>query len=158
LDSANTKVRVRSSRSWARILALQDLVSTLMYSSVLGQEYADFGNDIHHFAQGLNSIRDAVERAKGQAPSFATTDWDLTSLQSIVGDFVATIEQCEELVLRNPKFQKRSGFVVNIVWSLDIGQRVKILRNRVSFHCSKASVQAIGKLTLSLTVCRLPSS
>lgn len=80
-----------------------------LYSSVLGQEYADFGNDIHHFAQGLDSIREAVERAKGQAPSFATTDWDLTSLQSIVGDFSATIKQCDELVLRNPNFKKRTA-------------------------------------------------
>lgn len=106
-------------------------------SSSLGQEYGDFGNDIRNFAQGLDSIQAAVHRAKDQAP-FIANDWDLTSLQSIVGDIGATIKQCEDLILRNSKFERDGfGFVKNISWSLGMAEKVRSLRCRVSFHCSK---------------------
>lgn len=55
-----------------------------------------------NFAQGLDSIGDAVQRPKGQAPPM---DWDLTSPQSIVGDFETT-KQGEDLVLRNSIFER----------------------------------------------------
>ncbi|ERF73016.1 hypothetical protein EPUS_07110 [Endocarpon pusillum Z07020] len=102
------------------------------------QEYADFGNDIRRFAEGLASIRDAVEKAQEQMPSLRSHEWDLSTFQSIVGDFAGTTKQCEDLVLRNSKFERDGlGFVRNISWSLGLAERVRSLRIRVSFHCSK---------------------
>lgn len=101
---------------------------------------AQFGN-FRHLAEGLSPIQAAVERAEEQAPSFKTHEWDLTSLQSIVGQLTGTTQQCEELVLRNSKFERDGfGFVRNISWSLGLAETVRARRTRVSFHCSKVSV------------------
>jgi hypothetical protein len=110
--------------------------------SLLDAEYAAFGVDIREFAENLGLLQKAIQRAADAGrlvPSFARPqDWDLRSLNRVLGDFNTTLQDCKKIMDDSSKFKKdSSGFVHNIQWNLMLAEQVKNLRERVAFHSVK---------------------
>jgi hypothetical protein len=76
-------------------------------------------------------------------------NWDLSSLQEIIGDYHTTLEDCKRLLEENREFRTASGFAYNMEWSLMVQPKVDHLRKRLDAHNSKISI-LLKPLELSL--------
>ena len=90
-----------------------------------GQQYHDFGSDIKSLAENLNNIvrvvenaratwiQESVRIARSRGPPLQK-DWDLSSLQEIIGDYRSTLEDCQRLLEQNYEFRNNRNFAYNI--------------------------------------------
>ena len=116
-----------------------------------GQQYHDFGSDIKSLAENLNNIvrvvenaratwiQESVRIARSRGPPLQK-DWDLSSLQEIIGDYRSTLEDCKRLLEQNYEFRNNRNFAYNIEWNLVIQPKVDRLRKRLESHNSKISI------------------
>ena len=116
-----------------------------------GQQYHDFGSDIKSLAENLNNIvrvvenaratwiQESVRIARSRGPPLQK-DWDLSSLQEIIGDYRSTLEDCQRLLEQNYEFRNNRNFAYNIEWNLVIQPKVDRLRKRLESHNSKISI------------------
>ncbi|KAL2065734.1 hypothetical protein VTL71DRAFT_3404 [Oculimacula yallundae] len=115
------------------------------------QQYNDFGNDIKSLAGNLDNIVRVVENAKAtwiqESARTARSrglpvqrEWDLSTLQEIVGDYRKTLEDCKRLLEQNYEFRNNRNFAYNIEWNLVIQPKVDRLRKRLEAHNSKISI------------------
>jgi hypothetical protein len=87
--------------------------------------------------------------AQNSRGSSRVKDWDLSSLQEIIGDYHTTLEDCKRLLEENREFRTASNFAYNMEWSLMIQPKVDHLRKRLDAHNSKIAI-LLKPLELSL--------
>jgi hypothetical protein len=111
------------------------------------QHFISLGNDIKGLAQNLSDILDVVENAQitwkqqtlrsSQLRGASPKEWNLSSLNEIVGDYKTTLEDCDRLLKDHPEFYKDQNFTANIEWNLLVQPKVDSLEKRLEKHNSK---------------------
>ena len=106
------------------------------------RKYCEFGGNINGLAQTLNQVQEVVKKitnpAEGrQSNSTLTTVWDTTHFSEIVGDYLKTLKECEELLHKKGNFNRQNGFVRAVVWNSRIEPEISHLNNRIYFHALK---------------------
>ncbi|EPE33328.1 hypothetical protein GLAREA_06340 [Glarea lozoyensis ATCC 20868] len=115
------------------------------------QQYQEFGSDIKSLAENLNNIARVVENARAtwaqESLRFARSrgplqqrDWDLSSLNEIIGDYQKTLIECRKLLEENYEFRKSRNFAYNFEWNLVIQPKVDGLRRRLESHNAKIAI------------------
>jgi hypothetical protein len=84
----------------------------------------------------INWQQQALRSWQGRG-EFPQKEWDLSSIKQIVGNYDATLEDCEKLLKENPEFRRDRGFRYNIEWNLFVQPKVDHLRKRLESHNSK---------------------
>ena len=113
--------------------------------------YLEFGRQIKSLGGSLFTLESVIANADKQhhlprRPWHSDADrygpsWDV--LPEIVGDFRATLEECDKLLKDHFKFQySQAGFIENIVWWSSLKGDVKALTERVRFHMIKLTFVA----------------
>lgn len=139
LCSRLSPVRVQKDRSTKRLTAS---------SCRIDRQYAELGDDIKSLAQNLDYIQNIVRNAslswqqqalrlrhlRGPAPQ---KEWDLSSIQEIIGDYKTTLADCEKLLEENPEFRTNRGAIYNVEWNLVIRPKVIHLKKRLEAHNTK---------------------
>ncbi|KAL8825812.1 MAG: hypothetical protein Q9170_007647 [Blastenia crenularia] len=110
-------------------------------------QYFDFGRDIKALAETLQRLEQIIINAdsqKAQRPWQKPDDEYRAALQPVgeaAGDFKRTLDDCQNLLANNIRFQRNSAsFVHNVQWSLGAERDVNILRDRVRFHLIKLGI------------------
>ncbi len=113
---------------WPSSLIL-DLIS-------IDQQYIDFGISIKGLAQNLRNVEGIIRNANEglRSHSLRKPVWDLEELEDIVGDYEKTLRECDGLLSRESSFQKRHGFVYNIMWNVRIEPEIARLKDSITFH------------------------
>lgn len=74
---------------------------------------------------------------------------ELSSIRDIVGDYGATLAECERLITENPGFQTHCGARHNVQWNVFVRPKVEALQKRLSAHNAKLII-LLKPLELSL--------
>jgi hypothetical protein len=118
------------------------------WSQTASGQYEEFGNDIKSLSDNLDNIWRVVENAKttwaqqslrttrNRGP-ISTKDWDLSSLQEIIGDYHKTLEDCKRLLEENREFRTGKSVAYNLEWNLILQPKVENLKRRLEAHNSK---------------------
>lgn len=107
--------------------------------------YLEFGVAIQNLAQNLDSIEKIIQNAERQLRErrlrdFGPDPFDLNAFDQIVGDYAATLGECNTLLANNKKYRRdRQGFVHNIIWNLNVNPAVVRLKDKIAFHNVKVS-------------------
>ncbi|KAH0559505.1 hypothetical protein GP486_003982 [Trichoglossum hirsutum] len=102
--------------------------------------HKEFGDDIKSLGRNLELIKRIICNAEDQLKQvslreFGPEQFDLGALDQIVGNYSATLRECDNLILNNAKFIKDgSGFVSNIVYNFNVEPEAARLKERVGFH------------------------
>ncbi|KAK0752575.1 hypothetical protein B0T18DRAFT_93446 [Schizothecium vesticola] len=105
-------------------------------------QYREFGQDVRHLALSLHGLEDVINRARssleGQPPGhWDVPGWDHASLFDIIGDYTATLNDCEHLLEENRSYNATTGPLNNIRWNVFVQPQVERLRQRILLHNSK---------------------
>ena len=109
--------------------------------------YLRFGREIESFAKNLRQLIDVAENAIEKRPRRAWGNHNddcrqaLLPLLQAVGDFQATLAECQKLLSDRNRFQRDvAGFIDNVQWHTGTQKAVDELRDRVQFHSTKLLV------------------
>ena len=80
----------------------------------------------------VQKIASPIERRNGT--SSLTTVWDTSDFSEIVGDYMKTLKECEELLNKKRNFDRQRGFIKAVVWNARIEPEVSQLTTRLYFH------------------------
>lgn len=88
---------------------------------------------------GLEKLEDAIQHAqkslrKHGAQTTDTLGGDQSSLKEIIGDYEATLNECNKLLADNKLFAEAMGPMKNIDWNFNVMPRVNHLRSRIEMH------------------------
>jgi hypothetical protein len=110
------------------------------------RQYREFGEDVQSLANNLFVLDEVLKRAQRQSASDVTVQdfRGLRNLNEILGNFRQTLDDCEKLLLERSCFEKRDGFVNNILWNTQVATDIQVLRERVRFHNIKVSTATIS--------------
>lgn len=64
------------------------------------------------------------------------------SLRRLLGDYDATLKECELLLENRKYFESRNGIIFNIKWNAIVDGEVSALRERLGIHNVKVSLIA----------------
>lgn len=110
-------------------------------NSLAGQEYYEFGQDIKQLAQPARALDQVFERTYNYLnqeafglPGHLAPQWDRASFLDIVGDYEATVRECERLLETNRQYSSSAGPYQNITWHMFVRDDVERLRTRIQFH------------------------
>lgn len=107
------------------------------------RQYHEFFRDVESLAQSLEHLTSVIEAARQSFssrrlnPPPPTFGWDHQSLVEIVGDFNATLRECERLIATNESYAVASGPVKNVRWNAMVVPSVERLRRRIVMHQAK---------------------
>ncbi|KAJ9642888.1 hypothetical protein H2199_004409 [Coniosporium tulheliwenetii] len=105
-------------------------------------QYNAFGEDVQNLKSNLDAIIDVVQNASQQTSRNErrrdANNWDLSSIKEIVGDYERTLNDSKQLLHENRQFSRGKNPLVNIEWNIVVMPTVTRLRERISFHNSKA--------------------
>lgn len=62
---------------------------------------------------------------------------DMKSLDEIIGDYEATLNECYQLLAKNKRYDQTTGPVQNIRWNINTMPQVEHLRGRIQMHNSR---------------------
>ncbi|KAK4445410.1 hypothetical protein QBC34DRAFT_472243 [Podospora aff. communis PSN243] len=105
-------------------------------------QYRAFGQDVRHLATSLRQLENTINHARnqfnyyGEAPP-AKLGWDHGSLAEIIGNYSATLRDCERLLQENESYNTTTGVGRNLRWNALVQPRVDALRQRILLHNSK---------------------
>jgi hypothetical protein len=105
-------------------------------------QYKAFGQDVKHLATSLRQLENVIDHARnqfsyyGEAPS-VRLGWDYASLTEIIGNYSATLHDCERLLQENESYNTTTGVGRNLRWDALVQPRVDALRQRILLHNSK---------------------
>jgi hypothetical protein len=111
--------------------------------------YLEFKREIDSFEKRLIEFRDAFHQAITQINDHDLCLLDAASrhkvlkheADTLVGDFVSTLTDCETLVRAHVKFDsKRGNFLDSLFWHSSTQARVEDLRRRLQAHADKISL------------------
>ncbi|KIX08130.1 uncharacterized protein Z518_02786 [Rhinocladiella mackenziei CBS 650.93] len=104
-------------------------------------QYAQFGIAFRGLAESLDSLVRVLESARSQVQSGINPQglprWNLSSLNEIIGDYQATINECRRLLVANRRYGQRVGPLRNIEWNILIQPEANALKERILLHNSK---------------------
>lgn len=108
------------------------------------RKYVEFGNNINGLAQILYKVQEVVKEVTNpadgqQSNSTLTTVWDTADFSEIVGDYLKTLKECEDLLHRKKNFDRQNGFVRAAVWNSRIEPEISHLNDRLSYHSLKVN-------------------
>jgi hypothetical protein len=108
----------------------------------IAKQYNEFGRDVEAFAESLEILVEVIQKADQKLHHFALSPnaelrWDWRSLRQIIGDCEQTLEDCDDLLIRNSKYASGSGPLRNIEWNLLLQADVDSLQRRIQQHTSK---------------------
>jgi hypothetical protein len=123
----------------------------LLTHEIAGQQYQDFGNDIKSLAENLSNIKRVIENARStwsgeslrlarSRGPFQQREWDLSSLNEIIGDYQRTLVDCRKLLEENHEFRRSRNVACNIGWNVVIQPKVDGLRRKLESHNSKIAI------------------
>jgi len=99
--------------------------------------------DVHLLQCGLDSIGKELEKAKSTL--LLSSQLNLDSVGTAIGDVEGTLQRCTKLLSENQKFERdNEGYIRNIEWNLTVAQHVKNLQTRIIVHCSTVSKHQPG--------------
>ena len=106
------------------------------------RKYYEFGCNINGLAQILIKVQEVVKEVTNpadnrQSNSTLTTVWDTTDFSEIVGDYLKTLKECEDLLHKKKSFDRQNGFVRAVVWNSRIEPEISHLNNRIYYHALK---------------------
>lgn len=103
--------------------------------------YKEFFEDLGGLGNNLKTLTDVVNgatrRLRQEGPGDAVARWDPRSLYQIIGDYNATLNECEELIAANERYNKSSNLFRNIEWNVLVQPKVDQLRQRIALHNAK---------------------
>ncbi|RTE83793.1 hypothetical protein BHE90_001622 [Fusarium euwallaceae] len=107
-----------------------------------GENYRDFGSDVHTLHSSLAELEKAVSRAQQSLRNHGASDTDSlggdqNSLLEIIGDYDATLRDCQQLLQRNRRYAQTTGPIRNLDWNINIMPQVEHLRSRIQMHTSR---------------------
>lgn len=114
-----------------------------------GIQYSQFGSEFRHLAENLNILANVVTKAQASLRSHGVQGagqirWDPASLLDIVGDFRATLRECEQLLRDNERYGSAPDTPVrSIGWNVLVQPTVDRLRGRIQLH--NARIQTVLK-------------
>ena len=87
----------------------------------------------------LCQLENAIERAQKSLISHGAHNKDIlggdqTSLSEIVGDYKATLKECQKLLWDNRRYAQTTGPARNIDWNINVMPQVDHLRSRIQMH------------------------
>lgn len=108
----------------------------------LAQRYIEFGDALHGLHSNLNTIETIVKAADNSLAndgiaSFGTSNYDISSLTEIIGNFRLTLEECRDFLNDGTKFRQKDGFVTNVLYNINVDPQVIHLTERLAFHSIK---------------------
>ncbi|KAK0716831.1 hypothetical protein B0T26DRAFT_675247 [Lasiosphaeria miniovina] len=107
------------------------------------RQYLEFGRDVQHLAESLESLSHIINAAKGSFHSHGLPPpdeppWDETTLLEIIGDYNATLNECARLINENRTYARATaGPIANVVWNIMVQPNVEKLRSRIVLHNTK---------------------
>ncbi|KAK3366785.1 hypothetical protein B0T24DRAFT_368237 [Lasiosphaeria ovina] len=107
------------------------------------RQYLEFGRDVRHLAESLESLSRIISTAKGSFRSHGLPPpdeppWDETTLLEIIGDYNATLNECVRLINENRTYARATtGPIANVVWNIMVQPNVEKLRRRIVLHNTK---------------------
>lgn len=104
-----------------------------------GEHYRAFGADVRTLSSNLGQLETAIQRAQKSLISHGAREHDILggdpkSLSEIVGDYEATLKECQKLLWDNRLYGQKTGPTRNIGWSLMVMPQVDHLRRRIQMH------------------------
>jgi hypothetical protein len=87
----------------------------------------------------LTWTQESLRLVRSRGPS-QQRDWDLSSLNEIIGDYHRTLIDCQKLLEENHEFRKNRNFAYNTEWNLVIQPKIDNLRKRLESHNSKIAI------------------
>lgn len=114
----------------------------LLVKHLPGENHRAFGAEVRTLYGSLTKLDNAVTRTQQPLKENGAKDWDLlgadrSSLDEIIGDYEATLNECQQLLERNRRYSQTTGPVRNIEWNINIMPRVDYLRSRIRMHTSR---------------------
>ena len=87
----------------------------------------------------LGQLESAIKRAQTSLISHGAQSRDIlggdqTSLSEIVGDYEATLVECERLLWDNRRYAQTTCPATNINWNINVMPQVDYLRSRIQMH------------------------
>lgn len=107
------------------------------------RQYREFFEDVESLAQSLQHLTTVIEAARQSfasqrlEPPPPTFGWHRQSLLEIVGDFDATLRECDRLITDNKSYSTAPGPMRNLQWNAFVMPSVERLRRRILMHQSK---------------------
>ncbi|KAF2264190.1 hypothetical protein CC78DRAFT_568495 [Lojkania enalia] len=103
------------------------------------QRYLEFYNALYQLKDNLETIQRITQEAdekfhQHRLGSYGPSSYDLTPLQEIIGNLKLTIEECQQWLHDNRKFEHRNGVITNIIYNIDIDPEAVQLTQKLSFH------------------------
>ncbi|OAQ83625.1 aspartate aminotransferase protein [Purpureocillium lilacinum] len=103
------------------------------------ENYKAFGADVRALHSSLGQLESAIKRAQTSLISHGAQSRDIlggdqTSLSEIVGDYEATLVECERLLWDNRRYAQTTGPATNINWNINVMPQVDYLRSRIQMH------------------------
>ncbi|CEI60275.1 hypothetical protein FVEN_g6444 [Fusarium venenatum] len=107
-----------------------------------GQHYRDFGSDVRILHNNLTELENAVRRAQESLRSHGarardSLGGDQYSLLEVIGDYNATLMECDQLLRDNRRYAETTGPIKNIDWNINIMPQVEHLRGRIQMHSTR---------------------
>lgn len=137
------------------------LLTSAYLCDTIDVRYRLFRNDILNFRYLLDRLDTALDNAsqryRTRGPVLGTHIYDPlsdeleTERKAIVGNFLATLQQCDQLLEKNKQFRQRSSSVVeNIYFHLQQQEApMEDLRKRLHFHSEKIRF-VLDRLSINL--------
>ena len=107
---------------------------------LVGKEYHAFRDDIATLARGLDLLDEVASRSKSSFDQLGGSDriiWSPPMLLEVIGDYRSTLEECNELLRRNRRYEDTSGPRKNLTWHVVVQPDVDRLRQRIEVHNSR---------------------
>lgn len=123
----------------------------LTLGCLIDVRYLEFGKQIKSLGKSLSTLESVIANADKQnhlprrdwhsdAQHYGPS-WDV--LPEVVGDFRATLNECDKLLMDRSKFQySQGGFIENVIWWSSVEGDVNALTERVRFHIMKLTFVA----------------
>lgn len=107
-----------------------------------GENYRAFGAEVGTLYGSLKKLDTAVTRTQQSLRQHGALDSDLLgadrrSLNEIIGDYQATLEQCQLLLDRNRRYSQTTSPLRNIEWNYNVMPQVDHLRSRIRMHTAR---------------------
>jgi hypothetical protein len=111
--------------------------------------YLEFKREIDGFEKRLVEFRDAFHQAINQVNDHESRLLDAVprhkilkqEADTLIGDFVSTLTDCQTLLMAHVKFDSKKGTVLdNFFWHTSTQDQVEDLRRRIQAHADKISL------------------
>jgi hypothetical protein len=95
--------------------------------------YNEFGENIKHLALNLGDLQKIIESISNNGMPQALDSVYFDSLRDIIGDYRATLQDCDNLLRDKAKFRWRGDFIHNIIWNYTVASDIQGLKDRLAY-------------------------